>query len=72
LFSSEPEAKQQYNKARTVLRGIKDTCFLSKERLYLANSEFLVEQIIKFEMLESYPQLFLSEFVEEIKKKLAR
>ena len=27
LFGTDPEAKDQYNKAKTVLRGIKAACF---------------------------------------------
>lgn len=55
IFGTDIEAKKQIDKANTVLKGIMEASLNSKERLYLANSEFLIENIIKFDMVSKYP-----------------
>ena len=35
---SDPTSREQHYKSRVVLRGLKDACIKSKERLYLTNS----------------------------------
>ena len=40
-----------------VLKGLKDACIKSKERLYLTNSQDIVKLIQEFSMTESYPWL---------------
>ena len=39
------------------LKGIKDACLQSKERLYLANSKDLIELIVDHGLADHYPQL---------------
>lgn len=39
---SDPSSKEHHYKSRVVLRGLKDGCIKSKERLYLTNSKDIV------------------------------
>ena len=54
---SDPTSREQHYKSRVVLRGLKDACIKSKERLYLTNSQDIVKLIQEFSMTESYPWL---------------
>lgn len=50
-------SKEQYKKRKVALKGIKNACIKSKERLYLANSKDLIRLIKQFYLLELYPEL---------------
>ena len=49
------DSKELYKKSRVAMRGIKDACIQSKERLYLANSSDLIDLIYQFKLIEFYP-----------------
>lgn len=53
----DEESKELYRKSRMALKGLKDACQNSKERLYLANSMDLVDLIYQSGLCEFYPQL---------------
>eukprot|EP00347_Sterkiella_histriomuscorum_P016779 403351884 len=53
----DEESKELYRKSRLALKGLKDACQNSKERLYLANSLDLIDLIYQFNLIEFYPQL---------------
>ncbi|CDW71897.1 phosphatidylinositol 4-kinase [Stylonychia lemnae] len=53
----EEDSRELYRKSRLALKGIKDACQKSKERLYLANSVDLIDLIHQFKLLQFYPQL---------------
>lgn len=55
IFGDDESSKEQFKRARVALKGLKDACILSKERLYLTNSKDLVELIIEFGMMLFYP-----------------
>ncbi|CDW87840.1 phosphatidylinositol 4-kinase [Stylonychia lemnae] len=57
LIGSDNESKEMYKKSSLALRGIKDACLKSKERLYLANSSSIVKLIQQFGLLEQHPGL---------------
>ena len=51
----DEESRELYRKSRLALKGLKDACQNSKERLYLANSIDLIDLIFQFNLLEFYP-----------------
>jgi hypothetical protein len=56
-LEDQQTSKELYKKSRMALKGLKDSCLQSKERLYLANSKDLVELIVEEGLAEHYPQL---------------
>lgn len=55
IIGPDQESKELYKKSTIALRGIKNSCLKSKERLYLANSKDLVSLISQFNLAEFYP-----------------
>jgi hypothetical protein len=52
--------QEQYVRTRVVLNGIRDACCqegISRERLYLANSQELIKLFKELKMLDKYPVL---------------
>jgi len=45
IIGQDEESKELYKKSTIALRGLKDACIKSKERLYLANSSYLTRYI---------------------------
>ncbi len=45
IIGNDVEGKELYKKTSVALKGIKNACIKSKERLYLANSKDLVKLI---------------------------
>ena len=54
---SDPMSRELHYKSRVCLRGLKEACIKSKERLYLTNSQDVVKLIQEFNMHSSYPWL---------------
>ena len=57
LIGTDNESKEVYKKQCLALRGIKDACIKSNERLYLANSSILVKLIHEFNLMDHYLNL---------------
>jgi len=57
IIGIDNDSKEVYKKSSLALRGIKDACLKSKERLYLANSNSIVKLIEQFGLIELYPSL---------------
>lgn len=50
-------------RSKQVIKGIKQGCIDSNERLYLANSTDLIRLFYSLHMLEKYPKQMFTDFV---------